>query len=162
MKSYHEFRPTGFDPAGLCEDVVGPEWLVLPCSLTRDSGALGRSNFRIALDRLGGESETVAVHRFGHWGCGWFEIIVVQPNTPAASIAETIEQDLENYPCLNEEDFAEEQHDEANQVWKNCYNTKERIQYIREHRTQFEFHDMKDLLGCVRGGYFAGYACELL
>ena len=30
------------------------------------------------LRRLGGESTTVQVHRFNHWACGWFEIILTK------------------------------------------------------------------------------------
>lgn len=37
-----------------------------------------------------------------------------------------------------------------------------RIKYIREHESQFEFRNWRDMLGCVRGKYFAGIPCELL
>lgn len=30
------------------------------------------------------------------------------------------------------------------------------------HREQFEFYTFAELLGCVRGKFFAGYASELL
>jgi hypothetical protein len=39
---------------------------------------------------------------------------------------------------------------------------KERIAYIRKHRSEFEFADLRDMLSCVRGNYFAGYASELI
>ncbi len=34
---------------------------------SRDSDALGRSNFRVGLKILGGEGDNVRVERYGHW-----------------------------------------------------------------------------------------------
>lgn len=48
---------------------------------------------------------------------------------------------------------------------RNCTSRltlRERVEYIRKHRSQFEFRDFADMLGCVRGKYFAGYASELI
>ena len=50
----------------------------------------------------------------------------------------------------------------ADETWKNCYDEKERIAYIRKFHYQFDFRDFADLLACVRGKYFAGYASELI
>lgn len=162
MKTYSQFRPSQFDPKGLgLSDQQG--WLVAPVSQTRDSEALSRSNFACFLKALGGESDTVEVHRFGHWGPGWFEIILINPaDADRVKAAEELEASLENYPVLNDEHFSELEHEEAAQVWQSCYCDKERIAYIRKHRSQFEFRDFADLIGCVRGRYFAGYASELL
>lgn len=162
MKTYAEFRPTQFDSRGLGLPEQ-QDWLVAPCGTNRDAGALTRSNFKCQLKALGGESETVEVHRFGHWGPGWFEIVLIDPkDAERVKIAESIESALEDYPVLDDMDFSQEEHDEANEVWKNCYRPKERIAYIRKHRSQFDFSDLQDMLGCVRGNYFAGYASELL
>lgn len=47
MKTYREFRPTAYDTAGLgLED--RQDWIVVPCSQTRDSGSYERSNFEVA------------------------------------------------------------------------------------------------------------------
>jgi hypothetical protein len=89
MQTYSQYRPTGFDSRGLgLPD--RQDWLVLPVIQTRDSGPLEQSNFASALKAVGGESETVEVHRFGHWGPGWFEIIIVAPGSEAARIGEEI------------------------------------------------------------------------
>lgn len=162
MKQYKEFRPTAFDPKGAFINDERLEWLVAPVSQNRDSGPLDRSNFECCLKALGGENESVQVHRFGHWGPGWFEIILVKPGTPEAKTAEEIESALADYPVLDDEHFSQLEHEEADQIWKNCYREKDRIEYIREHRSQFEFRDFADLIGCVRGNYFAGYASELI
>lgn len=162
MKRYSEFRPTAFDCRGLGLSNQ-QDWLVAPCGVNRDSDALTRSNFRACLKALGGQSESVEVHRFSHWGPGWFELILIDPaNTEAVKTGEEIESALANYPVLDEEDFSQEENSEADEVWRNCYREKDRIAYIRKHRSQFEFRDFQDLIGCVRGNYFAGYPSELL
>lgn len=129
----------------------------------RDSGALERSNFRCMLAALGGESETVIVVRESHWAVGWVEWIAIHESDSAAlAKAEAIKERLEDYPVIDEHDYSNEEMEEANEVWMNCYRPNERIGYIREHRSQFEFNSFADLLGCVRGKYFAGYAGDLL
>ena len=88
MESYGEFRPTAFDPKGLGLQEQ-QDWMVLPTYQTRDSEHLTKSNFEAALEMLGGEGDDVEVHRFGHWGPGWFEIIIVRPGTDALVKAES-------------------------------------------------------------------------
>jgi hypothetical protein len=161
MQHYRDFQPTGFDPKGLALPDQ-QDWLVVPVSQTRDSGPLDQSNFATAVAMLGGESETVEIHRFGHWGPGWFEIIIVDPKSPQAATAKDIESAMADYPVLDESDFSEREQNEANEVWANCYRVQDRIDYIKKHRGQFEFQTLADMLGCVRGHYFAGYASELL
>lgn len=162
MQKYSQFRPTGFDCRGLgLPD--NQDWLVGPVSQNRDSDALSRSNFECFVKAMGGESDDVQVHRFGHWGPGWFEIVLINPNKPElVKLAEDMEASLSDYPVLNEEDFSQKENEEADEVWRDCYRERERIEYIRKHRSQFDFRDFQDLIGCVRGKYFAGYASELL
>lgn len=110
MQQYKDYAPTSFDTKGLCKysNMQNRQnWLVLPVILTRDATALQSSNTEIALKLLGGESDTVEVHRFNHWACGWFEIIIVQPDTDSHEIARQIESDLENYPILDDENYSE-------------------------------------------------------
>lgn len=141
-----------------------PDWLVV-LARTRDSGALERSNFECAETLLRAEAaDDVAVERSSHWAVGWVDYIVINPaNQKLVEFAqENIIDAMESYPVLDESHFSNEETEEANQVWADCYRPKERIEYIRAHRHQFEFRSFVDLLGCVRGKYFAGYACELL
>lgn len=162
VKTYSKFRPTGFDSRGLgLPD--NQDWLVAPVSQTRDSGPLDRSNFECFLKAMGGETEDVQICRFGHWGPGWFEIVLINPAKPElVKLAEDMENSLADYPVLDDMDFSQKETDEANEVWRNCYRPKDRLEYIRKHRSQFEFHDLRDILGCVRGEYFAGYASALI
>jgi hypothetical protein len=160
MQSYSEFCPTGFDSHITLDSIE--DWLIVPCSRNRDSECLDESNFHSALEMLGGEGDDVQLHRFGHWASGWFELILVRPNTAAAKEAEEIETSLAQYPVLNDDDFSEREQVAANLTWRQCYSNAKRIEYIRRYRSQFEFRGFADLLGCVRGNYFGGYASELL
>jgi len=132
MITYSEFQPTGFDSRGaFLPDQQ--DWFVAPVSITRDSGPLAESNFYTALEELGGESETVEVHRFGHWGPGWFEIILIDPeDEKRAGIAEEMERILENYPVLDEMDFSEREWKEKEEIWTNFYDLGEKIELCKK------------------------------
>ena len=120
MDTYGEFRPTAFDPKGLGLQEK-QDWMVLPTHQTRDSEHLTKSNFEAALEMLGGEGDDVEVHRFGHWGPGWFEIIIVRPSTDALAKAEEVESSLENYPVLDEEDFSRREYEDHSEwVCEEC------------------------------------------
>lgn len=129
----------------------------------RDSDTLTRSNFRSALKALGGETDTVLVVHEGHWAVGWVEWIAIhQDNHEALRRADKIVAALEDYPVVNEDHWSELEYEEANEVWTQCYSDKERLEYIRQNRSQFDFHDLADLMAVARGRYFTGYASELL
>lgn len=114
MKTYGEWSPTPFDPKGShLPDKA--DWLVVPVMRTRDSGPLDESNFEAALKELGGESKKVEVHRFGHWGPGWIEIIIVHPSKREK--AEEIEASLENYPVLDEDDLNKKEWEDFVSSW---------------------------------------------
>ena len=150
LPRYREWAPTGFDPKGLNGDDNGvSDYIVLPVIRTRDSGPFEESNFHAALKMLGGESDEVQVHRFGHWGPGWFEIILVDPESDKIETAGEIVCSLEDYPLLDEDDFSEREYDEAFEVWERCYNAKDRIEHLRRYG-----HDacsLSDLLQSCRG-----------
>jgi hypothetical protein len=115
------------------------------------------------LRELGGESETVIVVRESHWAVGWVEWIAIHDDDkPALRIADELVAALSDYPVIDEDHWSELEQEDAQQVWANCYSDSERLAYVREYRSQFEFHDYADLIGCIRGRYFAGYASELL
>jgi hypothetical protein len=170
MKTYKEFRPTSFDTHISMQD--REEWLVLPCGTNRDADLLTESNFATACELLKGQcgepggcddpGQQWEIHRFGHWACGWFEIILVKPDTEAHKVADEIQSDLENYLVLNEDDHTEHEQEAAQQVWKDCYTDKQRLAYIRNNGGQFQFRMFQDLMACVKGRYFGGYASELL
>ena len=130
MKRYRDWRPTALDCPGLAGDAEGiADWWVLLLR-SRDSGCLDESNFAAALDRLGGESETVQVHRFGHWACGWFEVLLASPEREED--ARAILDRLDEHPVLDEDDFARREDDAAFETWARCYSVSERIRWMRD------------------------------
>ena len=140
MMRYRDFAPTSFDVRGLYagrlsddvdEDVdfwAGPgrvyaehpsadrgNWLVGPVSRTRDSGTLDVSNWESLcriLDEQDPSSEHYEIHRFGHWGPGWFEIALISPVAPYLREIEEIEGALSDYPVLDEEDLSRREWEE--------------------------------------------------
>lgn len=128
MERYADYQPTQFDPKGYClED--HQDWLVAPVIQTRDSGCLERSNFRTVLADLGGESDNVEVHRFGHWGPGWFEIIIVRPDTAEATKVEQWEAALADYPIASEDDFSMLEVETACEYWETL-SIRDRMEYV--------------------------------
>lgn len=148
-------------------------WLVC-ATLNRDADCLSRSNYRCFVQALGGKgtegakgnediSDSVAIEEASHWACGWIQYLIVDPAClESVKTAEEILERLDNYPVLDDEDFCALEMEEANDIWRDYYRPKERLEYIREHRSQFDFRGFADLLAVARGKYFSGYASELL
>lgn len=151
MIRYKEFSPTSFD-SHINFDDNREDWFVLDVSQNRDSEPLSRSNFRKALEILGGESETVEVHRFGHWGPGWFELILLAPEREEDG--NKIEAALADYPVLDDDDFSELEFEELQNDWKNwagrsyvdklrsVFSLSESTEdFLRDHEEElFQFH----------------------
>ena len=99
----------------------------------RDSHSVARSNFRSALKQLGGECDNcdnVKVHRFGHWCCGWWELIAVKQNTSQHKIAQEICDGLTDYPVLDDEDLSTLEYEEAISYWKHT-SLKDRVEMCK-------------------------------
>lgn len=159
LPTFQAFRPTAFDSAGLGSE--GKEaWRVLPVSENRDSGPLPCSNFAAACKMLESFTEadepSASVETFGHWGPGWFSILVVNPDcAEAMEIAGEIACRLADYPVLDEEDFCEREDEVKRETWQNCYSPAERVQALRDNAdSQGPWNSLSDLLGCVRGNYY--------
>ncbi len=141
-------------------------------SRNRDSGALDRANFDAMVAALKTVPEPAdwthdeacfRVVSENHWAVGWVEWIAIhQDATEHLKEADRISAALADYPVLDDELFSRYEMEEAEQVWRQCYRVKDRIEYVRKRRSQFEFRGFSDMLGCIRGNYFAGYASELL
>ena len=131
LQDYKDYRPTQFDSRGLAGERMGiGGFKVLPVIQTRDSRPLERSNFESALEIMGGESEDVQVHRFGHWGPGWFEIILVKPEKELLERAGEIVCALENYSILDEAHYSDLAFDEASEYWGSI-GMRERIEICK-------------------------------
>lgn len=160
-----DYTPTKLKLWTLPPYYCGETWPDYYCSgfgRSRDSDALERSNFIVALRELGGESETVIVVRESHWACGWVEWIAIHATDYAAlRKGDELQESYEAYPSLDEDHWSEIEREDADSLWK-CYSVKERVDFIRKHDDEFEFHDFADMIRCVRGEYYAGYASSLL
>lgn len=154
MKSLYDVvsNPSGWDSYANYTGETPSHDLLVVMTRTRNSDILTESNWQVALDRLGGESNAVVIHRFGHWACGWWEALCVQSGTESEKQGEQIAGRVKNYPILDEDDFSMREMDEANRVWKDCYSPRERIRYIRENG-EAKFRSYAALLSCVRGEY---------
>lgn len=129
MITYREFRPTGFDCAGLgLED--RQDWFVCPCSTNRDAGVLTRANWISQNEILSKfDNDDWEVHRFGHWGNGWFELIIVKPDSAAYEEMYSVECALSDYPVLCDSKFSEMEWEEKNDMWRRA-NPKERREWL--------------------------------
>ena len=136
---------------------------------SRDSDCLEESNFASVLAALktlprwrGKHESRVSVHE-SHWAVGWVEWIAIHESDSAAlKVCDKLKARADNYPVLDEEDHSDRETEAANTIWRDCYRQSERVEYIREHRSQFDFRGLRDAIDCIRGEYFAGYASELL
>lgn len=182
------FKPEHLEPWKRPSCYVGAQWAGWYRFLnrSRDSDDLEESNFAIGLaavravmseESIGGPSTdapgicgipgadmaTCQVVCENHWAVGWVEWIAIhESDAPALEEADRLVAEIGIYPILDEDDFSRREDQSAQTVWRDNYNLKERLDYIRRQRRQFEFRSFADLLGCVRGRYFAGHASEIL
>ena len=118
LERYGNFRPTPMDHSGaFLPDRA--DWFVGPVSHNRDSGLLDESNWDAAVKVMTedcgpeGEDNGWEIHRFGHWGPGWFEIIIARPNSPAAVKLAELASALDGYPVLDDVDHSQREYDGA-------------------------------------------------
>ena len=98
----------------------------------RDSDIITESNFNVALERLGGESDTVKVVRESHWAVGWVEWIAIhESDNEALELARDMVDSLNDYPILNESDFSGREWDAAHEYWESL-DLSERVDLCRD------------------------------
>lgn len=133
---YRDFSPTGFDAKGLNLDDQ-QDWLVAPVTRNRDSGASEDSNFEALtamLDDVDAEYET---HSFGHWACGWFEIIIVNPEDgDALEVLGNAVCALADYPLLDDDDYDERVAVQVTEAWEYM-SMRDRMELCVEHGVSF-------------------------
>lgn len=138
MPRYADWRPSAHDAKGLALD-DRQDWLVCPVSINRDTeDPLTLSNwhsFVSALSLNATTCEDFEIHRFGHWGPGWFEIILVRPDTAAAIAAQEMADALESYPVLDEHDYSEREMEAEQEAWQGL-SVKERLALLK--RTHYK------------------------
>jgi hypothetical protein len=96
-------------------------------SRNRDSGLMEESNFQSALKMLNGESDTVKIIRANHWAVGWIEMILIhESDKVSVDKGNEIEESLENYPILDEDDFYERESEKETEMY-------DQIKYDADH-----------------------------
>ena len=108
------------------DNYIGPDYAeyYIVYSINRDSDPLDVSNFdsingkiTAILARLGGESKTVIVVRVTHWLCGWVESILIhESDHRALELADSLLEELAEYPVLDEDDYERRLHEAALEV----------------------------------------------
>lgn len=168
------YNPENLHRWTLPRHYVGAHWrgyFVAPVSRNRDSDILTESNFAQQWEALrahladvpNADESSPQIVREGHFLCGWVEWVAIhESNESALRVADNLAARLERYPILSEEDLSAREEEEAQRVWAKCYNTRERVDYLRKNWRQFEFGSFAELLAVARGRYFNGYASELL
>lgn len=124
-------NPSGFDSA---RNYIGTpfsefENLYVVMTRSRDSSLLTECNWSEAIALLGGESESVVIHRFGHWSCGWWEALCVTKDKEQEG--QEIVDSLENYPILNDEKFSEMEWEGAEKTWREM-SIKDRVELCQK------------------------------
>lgn len=76
--------------------------------VSRDSHLVDQSNFAVALEMLGGESNKVIVSDCSHWAVGWVKQILVHKSAKSKlKILSKIREDLDSYGLLDNSDYSE-------------------------------------------------------
>ena len=159
LPSYSSWSPTGFDSRGL-NLPERQQWKVAPIGRNRDTEhePLTASNWAVfmsALEEVDPDGEYHEAHSFGHWACGWFEIVLVSNSAPESIrvlVGETVSA-LADYPVLDEMDWSEREHEYISDIWQNCYSLSERIQLCADagvsifaSRRDYPPHEVADQL----------------
>jgi hypothetical protein len=109
---FGDSRPTGFDRrhGSYADAEPHVQWYVV-AGQNRDSDALAKSNFEVAVSNLKAiNPECYHIHSFNHWGCGWYEVLVVDDNNnEACAEAERMLDALADYPVLDDEHYSAKQ-----------------------------------------------------
>jgi hypothetical protein len=159
MQTVKQWSPTVFDhPIGYFPRMEGmDDWVVLPWIQTRDSGPHARADYDAVVEAMDeactvrwwfwwqgeqveGESyqtDDYEEHRFGHWGPGWYDCIVVRPGTKAEMVAREIADAYSDYPCVDESRLSEYEWEEASEYWQSM-SIGDRIEAIASGRYGLE------------------------
>jgi hypothetical protein len=130
LKLYKGHKPTPFDHH-ICSELDA--FYIAPISNNRDADNLTRSNwlFGSAKILMASQHEETANHCFGHWACGWYELLLIHPDdTEALKVASAMAADLEQYPILNEEHLSELEWEAAADYWEGC-SVSDRVEILQ-------------------------------
>ena len=85
------------------------------CSHHKNSGLLAESNWDEVVKRL---ENHVKVASCGHWMTGWIEFALIHhTDMEGIKLAQAIDDEIAEYPILNEDDFTERESKYAEELW---------------------------------------------
>lgn len=145
------YQPESLERWKMPRDYFGAEWPEYYSSgvgRSRDSDCMEESNFHAMLAELGGESDTVKVVRESHWAVGWVEWIAIhESDEQSLRAADAMQERLEDYPILDEDDLSSREWEECERVWADCYTARERVRYLRNARCTEDFRTLRAAVG---------------
>tara|TARA_Y100001938_G_scaffold5948_1_gene7433 strand:+ start:384 stop:1229 length:846 start_codon:yes stop_codon:yes gene_type:complete len=144
LQTFGEFQPTEYDRKGKGADFDNRDWLVSSIQLNRDSGLIEKSNFETyikGLTDIEPEGDHWQIHRFGHWACGWFEVVILNPiDSLVLDQALQDQLSLTDYPILNEDHFSNMQLESFND-WVSDIGLNEVYNKIDDDEILSPFHN---------------------
>lgn len=132
------------------DSYMGPDWdqFYVVMGQNRDSDALNRSNWAVALERLQAEETKLGgamldpegdsylqIVRDHHWAVGWVEFIYLRKDAPVSilELADSMRAQIANYPILDESHFSNLEYEEACESWA-IMSVRERAELIRDEK----------------------------
>ncbi|MFJ7907467.1 hypothetical protein [Kitasatospora sp. NPDC096204] len=99
-------------------------WYATPFTQTRDADALEESNWAVISEDLDKRfPESVEVHSFGHFACGYYERLYVRTDDALAirAIQDWVER-LENHPVASDDHYSEVEWERNHPSEHECYS----------------------------------------
>lgn len=130
LDTYDGHRPTPWD-GHICPEF--DTFYVAPISQNRDSGCQSRSNWTVGTEEIlkASQHDETEIHCFGHWACGWYEMLLIHPaDVPALRVAAAMAAALEDHPVLNEDHLSELEYEEAAEYWERC-SVSDRVEILQ-------------------------------
>lgn len=123
LEPWSEDGPTAFDSAANYAGADLTGFYLAPVSINRDTqDAITLSNWRVVtadLEKLTQHDES-GIHRFGHWGCGWYELFLIHATDEAAlRAADQWAASLADYCVADEADLSEVEHEAEGEEWES-------------------------------------------
>ena len=114
-------RPQGFMLHDDLSEVF--DWIASSeIQINRDSDELTESNWQVFIDGLEKtNSDDWRILRFKHFACGWYEFVILKPNSASYDFYIQCLESLEDYPILDEDHFSSLQYENFNKLIEDHY-----------------------------------------
>lgn len=158
LETYDGFKPTGFD-SHICSEL--DSFYIAPVSISRDASTLAQCNWDVVTEDILNRArhDETEIHRFGHWGCGWFEMLLIHPSDiDALKCADEWACSLEQYPIADEDKLSEREYEAACDYWERM-SLSDRIDVCNRYDVSI-FAARRDELPQDRTGELVSYLAE--